>query len=61
MTTETVHHPVFARLYERMSPGLERAGAAEHRTRLLAGLAGRVVEVGAGNGLNFSHYPASVS
>jgi ubiquinone/menaquinone biosynthesis C-methylase UbiE len=28
---------------------------------LLAGLAGRVVEVGAGNGLNFSHYPASVN
>ena len=51
--TETV-------LYARMSPGLERAGAAEHRTRLFAGLAGRVVEVGAGNGLNFSHYPASV-
>ena len=60
MTAEIVHHPVFARLYERMSPGLERAGAAQHRTRLLAGLAGRVVEVGAGNGLNFSHYPATV-
>jgi ubiquinone/menaquinone biosynthesis C-methylase UbiE len=61
MTAETVHHPVFARLYERMSPGLERAGAAEHRTQLLADLAGTVVEVGAGNGLNFSHYPPTVN
>jgi len=32
----------------------------EHRTRLLAGLTGRVVEIGAGNGMNFDHYPASV-
>ena len=31
-----------------------------HRDRLLAGLSGRVVEVGAGNGVNFGHYPATV-
>jgi ubiquinone/menaquinone biosynthesis C-methylase UbiE len=30
------------------------------RDELLAGLAGRVVEVGAGNGANFRHYPPSV-
>ncbi|MGH9184032.1 MAG: class I SAM-dependent methyltransferase [Acidimicrobiales bacterium] len=34
---------------------------AEHRRELLAGLAGRVVEVGAGNGMNFTHYPATVT
>jgi hypothetical protein len=28
-------------------------GTAEHRDRALAGLSGRVIEVGAGNGLNF--------
>ncbi|HEY7830960.1 MAG TPA: hypothetical protein VIC06_10400 [Solirubrobacteraceae bacterium] len=39
----------------------ERRGGAEHRRRLLAGLSGRVIEVGAGSGANFSHYPASVS
>ncbi|HEX9504432.1 MAG TPA: class I SAM-dependent methyltransferase, partial [Acidimicrobiia bacterium] len=36
-------------------------GGAEHRDELLAGLVGRVVEVGAGNGLNFAHYPDTVT
>lgn len=60
-STERVHHPVFARIYQRVSAAAEQAGAAEHRDRLLDGLAGRVVEVGAGNGLNFAHYPAAVT
>jgi ubiquinone/menaquinone biosynthesis C-methylase UbiE len=34
---------------------------SEHRDRLLEGVEGRVIEVGAGNGLNFSHYPDAVS
>lgn len=38
----------------------EKAGQLEHRRELLAGLAGRIVEVGAGNGLNFPHYPPEV-
>jgi methyltransferase family protein len=58
---ESVHHPLFARLYARISPGMEAQGLAEHRQRLLAGLSGRVIEVGAGNGLNFRHYPARVT
>jgi SAM-dependent methyltransferase len=40
---------------------MERKGAAEHRRELLAGLHGLVVEVGAGNGLNFRHYPPEVT
>jgi ubiquinone/menaquinone biosynthesis C-methylase UbiE len=56
-----VRHPVFARFWAWMSPGLERGGAADYRRRLLAGLAGRVIEIGAGNGLNFSHYPLDVT
>jgi SAM-dependent methyltransferase len=59
MSTTTVHHPLFARLYHRVSPKMERE-VAQHRAVLLAGLSGRVVEVGAGNGMNFPHYPASV-
>ena len=54
-------HPRFARMYERISRESERRGTAEHRDRALAGLAGRVIEVGAGNGLNFGHYPNSVT
>jgi ubiquinone/menaquinone biosynthesis C-methylase UbiE len=54
-------HPVFARVYERVAAVAERRGAAEHRERLLAGLGGRVIEIGAGSGANFSHYPATVS
>jgi ubiquinone/menaquinone biosynthesis C-methylase UbiE len=57
----TVHHPVFARLYERMAPKFEAKGAADHRDELLVGLTGRVVEVGAGSGLNFRHYPSTAS
>jgi ubiquinone/menaquinone biosynthesis C-methylase UbiE len=58
---EGVHHPIFARLYARFGRLAEAKGAAEHRDELLSGLSGRVIEVGAGNGLNFGHYPTSVS
>ncbi|MFI8961992.1 class I SAM-dependent methyltransferase [Streptomyces sp. NPDC053493] len=55
-------HPVFARCYSRLvGPALERAGITAHRRRLLAGLSGEVVEIGAGNGLNFPHYPPDVT
>ena len=56
-----VRHPLFARLYAASSPGVDRKGGAEHRAEALAGLAGRVVEIGAGNGLNFAHYPPAVT
>jgi ubiquinone/menaquinone biosynthesis C-methylase UbiE len=64
MSTHTepapVRHPVFARCYARVGHLMD-AEIGDHRRRLLAGLAGRVLEVGAGNGLNFPHYPATVS
>ena len=53
-------HPFFARMWMRMSPRAEDRGVTEHRRELLAGLRGRVVELGCGNGLNFEHYPAEV-
>jgi ubiquinone/menaquinone biosynthesis C-methylase UbiE len=55
-----VKHPFFARIYTRVAPNLDKKGGAEHRTELLAGLSGRVIEVGAGNGGNFEHYPETV-
>ncbi|MER5553920.1 class I SAM-dependent methyltransferase [Streptomyces sp. NPDC002793] len=59
---DAVHHPVFARFYARMSVAADlKGGVADHRDELLSGLAGRVVEIGAGNGLNFAHYPPAVS
>ncbi|MER7762102.1 class I SAM-dependent methyltransferase [Streptomyces sp. NPDC097619] len=36
-------------------------GIAALRAELLDGLSGRVVEIGAGNGLNFPHYPGTVT
>jgi SAM-dependent methyltransferase len=60
-TTTDINRPRFARAYLRMSGNAERRGAGEHRRRLLDGLTGRVVEIGAGNGLNFPHYPAAVT
>ncbi|HEY3829936.1 MAG TPA: class I SAM-dependent methyltransferase [Solirubrobacteraceae bacterium] len=55
------NHPIFARVYARVAQASERRGGAEHRRKLLAGLSGRVVELGAGSGANFAHYPAAVS
>ena len=56
-----MHHPLFARLYARVSPRTDTAGGAEHRRELLAELSGRVIELGAGNGLNFQYYPETVT
>ena len=56
-----VHHPVFARLYARFSPNVDARGGGEHRRELLDGLQGRVIELGAGGGLNFPYYPATVT
>ncbi|EST20807.1 class I SAM-dependent methyltransferase [Streptomyces roseochromogenus] len=62
VTGSPVHHPVFARCYARVSVRAEtRLGVAGLRERLLAGLSGRVIEIGAGNGLNFAHYPGTVA
>lgn len=56
----TIDHPVCARLYARQSVQAERLGLADRRVQLLEGLSGRVLELGAGNGLNFRHYPSAI-
>lgn len=59
MTTK-VRNPLFARMYSRMTQR-EPAEQIEHRRDTLRGLAGRVLELGAGNGRNFAHYPSTVT
>jgi SAM-dependent methyltransferase len=54
-----VRHPIFARFFDRFSQGMEQE-VGPYRDEMLAGLSGRVLEVGAGNGMNFAHYPATV-
>ncbi|MGK5530684.1 class I SAM-dependent methyltransferase [Streptomyces sp. URMC 129] len=61
MTGGSVDHPLFARLYARAGPLVDRRGLAARRAALLAGLSGRVIEIGAGDGRNFAHYPAGVT
>ena len=58
--SERVHHPLFARLYTRMA----RAAPEEqlrYRRELVAGLSGRVLELGAGTGIAFQFYPPGVT
>lgn len=54
-------HPLFARAWVRLARQLERQGASAHRRRLVDGLTGEVVEVGAGHGASFAHYPTTVT
>jgi SAM-dependent methyltransferase len=53
-------HLRFARAYAQWSQRADAHGMAALRARLTAGASGRVIEVGAGNGRNFSHYPSEV-
>ena len=55
-----MRNPLFARYFDRCGARLEERGGREIRGELLAGLSGRVIEVGAGTGLNFPRYPVSV-
>lgn len=59
--SDSVHHPLFSRFYSRfVVPTMAKHGGEELRRRTLAGLKGTVVEVGAGDGANFTLYPDEV-
>ena len=60
MTEKTIDHPFFARMWTVMSAHESRL-MRRLRTENLAGLTGRVLEVGAGTGTNFAHYPDTVT
>jgi ubiquinone/menaquinone biosynthesis C-methylase UbiE len=47
-------------MYDRLMSGSEEAGLADRRHELLAQANGRVLEIGAGTGLNLEHYPQSI-
>lgn len=60
MTAQTFDHPFFARIWTVMSAH-ESGVMKKMRTENLAGLSGRVLEVGAGTGTNFAFYPDTVT
>ena len=51
---------VFAAGYDTFQSRMERNFLGRIRDELLAGASGSVVEIGAGTGVNLSHYPPSV-
>jgi ubiquinone/menaquinone biosynthesis C-methylase UbiE len=55
-----IRRSLFAAAYDRMIAEAESAGLAAHRAGLLAGAAGRVLEIGGGTGANLAHYPPAV-
>ena len=61
MTATDIARPRFARMYLRSAASAEKRGASDHRRRLLEGLSGTVVEIGAGHGLNFPLYTPEVT
>lgn len=52
--------PLFSRVMVWSNARALGNGQADHRRELLAGLSGRVLEIGAGNGFNFRYYPPTL-
>src|ERR671915_1993303 len=55
-----VRHPLFARFVAFVSARAEDGEEDDIRRELLAGLSGRVIEIGSGTGPNFRLYPETV-
>jgi SAM-dependent methyltransferase len=56
-----VSQQLFAWVWPGIAAAGERMGQGEFRREMLAGLSGRVLEVGAGSGTNFAHYPEAIT
>ncbi len=59
-SSTTLDHPFFARIWPTIAAH-ETKQMRHFRRENLAGLSGRVLEVGAGTGTNFALYPDSVT
>jgi ubiquinone/menaquinone biosynthesis C-methylase UbiE len=57
----SVYGRIFAAVYDRLMAGTEEAGMRQRRHDLVAGASGRVIEIGAGTGLNLGHYTDAVT
>ena len=49
-------HPIFAALYDVFCRYIDKRGLARYREKAAGGATGRVIEIGAGTGRNFSFY-----
>jgi SAM-dependent methyltransferase len=58
---EAAWGPIFARVYDTAFVLAERRGLRDVRRDLVSRASGRVLELGAGTGLNLRHYPETVS
>lgn len=58
---QEIRNPLFARVYDHVLSRGESARMVGYRQQLLEGLAGKVIEIGPGNGPNFPHYPPAVA
>jgi ubiquinone/menaquinone biosynthesis C-methylase UbiE len=56
-----VSHPLWSRFLARFMGDIEAKGNADYRRENLAGVSGRVIELGAGTGLNFPYYGPDVT
>jgi SAM-dependent methyltransferase len=54
-------HPIFARYYDRLLAGAEKAGLADMRRELVSQATGRTLEIGAGTGHNLPYYTDAVT
>lgn len=56
MTTSVRSHPIYASVYDRYNQGAERTWLGEARRLAISHARGRVLEIGAGTGMNLQYY-----